>query len=385
MKRITVVMLLFALMFSGYAQKGKVTKALNLITVSKYREALEAVKEAETNEKSKGWYKTYYAKGRVMQAIGEQGDDALKAEVGDPLEQAYDNYIKALDAEEGDKAKKEVDLMLAALSNAFINQAVTAFNANDYDRAFSSFEYSVILGKMEIFGGVVDTTIIYNTALAAYNAKQYDKAIGYFREVAELDYEGSTPYVLMKNAHIAKGDSASALLVLQEGFEKYRDDETMVIELINYYLMTGGDSEAMKYLDLAIEKDSTNASYYHAQGILYDKAQDMEMAIKSYEKAIELRPEYFDSHYNLGALYFNKGVSLSNAAIDIIDNTEYMKAKEKIDEQFALSLPHLEAAHEVNAEDISTLETLKMLYYRLQDMDKHAEVEKKLEVLKGGQ
>ena len=27
-----------------------------------------------------------------------------------------------------------------------------------------------------------------------------------------------------------------------------------------------------------------------------------------YKKAIELKPDYFDANYNLGALYFNEGV-----------------------------------------------------------------------------
>ena len=37
-----------------------------------------------------------------------------------------------------------------------------------------------------------------------------------------------------------------------------------------------------------------------------------------------------------------------------------------------------EKGHEVNPEDVSSMETLKILYYRLKMMDKHNEMDEKL-------
>jgi len=107
----------------------------------------------------------------------------------------------------------------------------------------------------------------------------------------------------------------------------------------------------------------------------------MDRAIESYKKAIELDDTNFNSYYNLGALYFNQGVNMANKALEIKDPDEYSAAVAKADEKFRESLPWLEKAHELNPDDVSTMETLKMLYYRLKMMDKHAEISEKLENL----
>ena len=36
-----------------------------------------------------------------------------------------------------------------------------------------------------------------------------------------------------------------------------------------------------------------------------------------------MNPEYFDAHYNLGVLYYNKAVKIYEEASKISDNTEY--------------------------------------------------------------
>jgi tetratricopeptide (TPR) repeat protein len=382
MKRLSFVILLIAALSGTYAQKGKVTSALNLITLNKYEDALKAVQAAETNEKSMGWFRTYYAKGRVMQAIAESGDQALIAKVGNPLEQAYDNYMKAIDMDPKKKIGKEIDLYIASLTNDFVNNGVEYWNNNNYADAYKTFNHAVKLGEMPVFKGAVDTSIIYNAALAAYNAKLYDEAIIHFDRVAKMGYEDVMPYKLIKDAYLAKGDSAAALKKLQEGYEKYPENQAIMIELINYYLMSGKDEEALKYLDVAIEKDPTNASFYYARGVVFDKRGRYDEAVQLYKKALSLNPEDFNTNYNMGAIEFNKGVACANDANSIMDNNEYLKAKKICDEQFTKALPFLEKAHQVDPTETSTMETLKTLYWRLQMTDKYEQMVKQLEEYK---
>ena len=40
----------------------------------------------------------------------------------------------------------------------------------------------------------------------------------------------------------------------------------------------------------------------------------LDEAIIDYKKSIELNPDNFNSNYNLGALFFNRGVELRNEA-----------------------------------------------------------------------
>ena len=51
------------------------------------------------------------------------------------------------------------------------------------------------------------------------------------------------------------------------------------------------------YLDKAIQDDPSNASLYHAKGVLYDKIGDAENAITCYKKAIEINSSFYDSYY----------------------------------------------------------------------------------------
>ena len=137
----------------------------------------------------------------------------------------------------------------------------------------------------------------------------------------------------------------------------------------------------MSYLSLAKDQSPDNKVLWYVEGILRDKQGNTEEAIESYNKAIAIDPEYFDPYYNLGVIQFNEGVKLQEAANQIMDNEEFKVAKEKMDAAFELAIPTFEKAAEINPESIETLENLKILYYRMQMMDKREEIIKKLEEL----
>ena len=381
MKRIFISVLLLTVFVIANAQMGKVNSALNYVNSGQLDKAKEAIEAAAVHEKTKDKAKMYYAKGKVLQAVGETDVEAFKNLYEDPLFQAYDNYMLALEKDEKGKLGKLVDLTMPMLSNDFINLGITKFQESDFPTALKAFDTNLEIGEMEFFGGVVDTTIMFNAGLAAYNGQLYDDAIKHFTAVKDLNYGDFSVYVLLKNSYVAKGDSAGGLTTLQQGFTQYPDNENLLIELINYYLTKGGTDaaqEALDYVSLAKEQDPTNASYYYAEGILYDKIGKIEESIASYEEALERNPDYFDSNYNLGAHHFNRGVNKVNECNEIMDNAEYTKCKEEADAIFEIALPYMEKAHEINPEDISTMETLKLLYYRMKMMDKHEEMDKKL-------
>jgi tetratricopeptide (TPR) repeat protein len=84
----------------------------------------------------------------------------------------------------------------------------------------------------------------------------------------------------------------------------------------------------------------------------------------SYKKAVELDANNFDATYNLGALYFNKGVKMNEAANMIDDTKKFEAAKAEADKVFDQSLPILEKAYSINPDDKGVLISLKQLYYR---------------------
>ena len=362
------------------AQKKYVKQAEVHIDKKELKEAKTKLDMALQDEKSKDWAKTYYVYGRLAQAAGESDNEEFNKLFDNPFKMAYKNYMKAIELDEN--MKNAVNMQLPLLSNAVINKGIGGFQTKDYPVALEAFEFAMKVGENEIFGGAADTSIIYNAGLAAYNGEVYDKAIKHFVSCKELGYGGADLYLLLKNCYLENEDSTNVAKILQDAFEAFPGNEAVLVHLVNYYLTSGKNEQALEYLAIAKENDPNNATFYHAEGVLYDKAGEQDKAMKAYLKAVELDPAYFDTQYNIGALLFNKGVTMVEIANAIMDNEEYEKAKAAAEEQFTKALPYMEKAHELMPEDIATMETLKILYYRMQMMEKHEVIVKKLSEVK---
>jgi tetratricopeptide (TPR) repeat protein len=150
--------------------------------------------------------------------------------------------------------------------------------------------------------------------------------------------------------------------------------------MIQIYLDLDKTEDAMKYLDMAIQQDPENSTFYFAQGTLYEKVENEEKAIESYQNAIENDEDFFDAYYNLGALYYNKGVKQIEVAnsIPTSNNEAYEVELKKADKWFKKALPYMEKCHELKPEDNMSMESLKNLYYRLKDMENYNRMLEKL-------
>ena len=113
-------------------------------------------------------------------------------------------------------------------------------------------------------------------------------------------------------------------------------------------------------------------------------AGNQAVAITSYKKAIELKSDYFDANYNLGALIFNQGVELVDKANKLPPSkqAEFDKLKTQFDAKFGEAKPYFEKAYQINPKDVATIQSLKQLYLRLGDMPKAEEMKKALDAVK---
>lgn len=392
MKRTTILFVLLIASVCVFAQKGKVTTALSYKETGKLDKAVEAIEETvdANNPKSESsitWPRTWEVRGEIYQAVFQSKDENYKKLSNDPLTIAFDSYMKALQLDDKDRFGKSVKIKLTLLIGDLTNQAVAAFNEENYEKALKSFEQIMAIEQTPVYKAedpnAVDTVIMFNAGLAAYNAAQYDKAIDYYKQAAKYKYNGAKTYQLISTSYMQKKDTVGALQTLQDGLKEFKENSTLLVEVINIYLNANKVDDAMKYLDIAIAQDPKNASYYFAQGTLYDKLQKIEEATNSYMKAIEFKEDYFDAYYNLGALYYNKGVKQVDVANAVPSNQpeKYEEEKNKADIEFKKAIPYMEKAHEINPTDKFTMESLKTLYYRLKMLDKHAEIVEKMKSL----
>ena len=389
MKRTTI---LFALLFAVtcvFAQKGKVTSALSYKETGKLDKAVEAIEETidannPKTESSISWPRTWEVRGEIYQAVFQSKDENYKKLSNDPLTTALDSYLKALQLDDKDRFGKSIKIKFTLLIGDLTNQAIAAFNEENYEKALKSFEQIMAIEQTPVYKAddpnAVDTVIMFNAGLAAYNAQNYDKAIDYYTKAAKYKYNGAKTYTLISSSYLQKKDTVGALQILQDGLKEYTQESSLLVEIINIYINKNKVDEAIKYLEMAIAQDPKNPTFHFAQGTMFDRLLKSDEAATCYLKAIELKEDYFDAYYNLGALYYNKGVKQVDVANLIPSNQpeKYEIEKNKADLEFKKAIPYMEKAHEINPTDKFTLESLKTLYYRLKMLDKHAEIIEKI-------
>ena len=334
MKQILLLSFILLISLGGCSTKRYVRQAEHLIDDGKLEDARGLIQLATDSAINNQWAKTYLVYGKLAQtaATSKKKEDQNLFE--NPLQLAYKNYMKALEMDEKGKLDNSVSLLLPRLSNDFIDKGVKAFNARKYREAMISFEYVSRIAEYDIFKGSVDTGIIYNAGLAAYNAEIYENAVKHFTTCKKMNYGGVNLYLLLKNTYVSMNDSASVLQVLKEAFEKFPEEEEVLVQLVNYYISAGMNNEALDFLKIAKEKDPDNATYFFAEGLIYDRVGKVKNAKDAYKRSIDIDPMFFTSQYNLGALIFNRGVLLVEEANKILDNEKYTAVKEAADLEF---------------------------------------------------
>ncbi len=386
MMKKTVLFLAAVMIFSvAFAQKGKVTTATTLLEQGDAVKAKEAIDAALASVKSNTWPKTYIVAAKVYTKLAQDKKD----ETG--IIKAYNFYLKAIELDKkGDakgkkigKYKKELGQALLFFGNQMTNSGVEAFNKEDFATAVTAFDGLLNLNTneylVEVQGEKFDTTIVWNAGLAAYRGKDWPNAEKYFNQSIDVKYGGGDAVMLMHQMFAESGDSAKMGPNLIKGFETYPEDNRILTQLINYYLVTKQNSKALDYLNKAIESDKDNASFYYARAVLNDNSKNFDEAIIDYKKCLELNSEYFDALYNMGVMFFNKGVEQMNDANAETDTKKFNAKKAVAEATFKESLPFFERASIIKPEEAAVLESLKTLYYRFEMMDKYKAIEDRLE------
>ena len=371
MKKFFVLIAAVSISFGVMAQKGKVTSALSYIDQGILDKAKEAIDQALTNESTMNWFNTYFAKGKLAQASFESKDPKFNAYYADPLEEAYTAYQKALELDPKGNIKKKMitGMVYNSLAVNLYTQGGARFEAKDYAGALKSFETQIKVTESDMYVGVVDTGMYYNAGLAAVNSGKYPEAIKYFEKCAEMQYQGITPYFQMSEAYMASGDTAKAEAVLTGLSSKFPNDKNVTLQLIDLYIKSNKNDEAMKYIKLAKEADPNNYSLYFAAGIIYLNEFKYDEAIVELTKSIEIKGDLYDTQYGLGAAYINKAAEMFKKANEIMDVKKYGEAVDSANAVYAKALPYMEKANELKPDDIYALGSLQELYYRLKAKD----------------
>ena len=385
MKKFFLLIAAVSISFGAMAQKGKVTSALSYIDQGILDKAKEAIDQALVNESTMNWPNTYFAKGKLCQAVFESTNDKFKSFYPDPLGEAYASYEKAIELDTKGSFKKKIitGMVYNSLAVSLYAQGSAKFEAKDYAGALKSFETQIKITESDKYAGAIDTGMYYNAGLAAVNSSKYNEAIKYFEKCAEMKYLGITPYFQIYESYLGLKDTVKAESVLTGLSSKFPNDKNITLQLIDLYIKSNKNEEALKYIKIAKESDPNNYTLYHVAGIVYLNQNKYDEAIVELTKSTELKPDLYDSQYGLGAAYINKASEMFVKANEIMDVKKYTEAIDLANTIYAKALPYMEKALELKPDDVYAMRSLKELYYRLKQTDKYNTIKAKLDVIDG--
>ena len=371
-----------AIIYKQYnSEKDKEKKATKISEAKMYIDL--AYQNASTSDEPKMWM----YRAQVYRAISIS-HSALDENA---IFKATEAYIKCMQPHPKKKnkiiiykkwPKEEVLEGLVQCGYKLFNNAIEEYNAGDYKSSLKHyaaiFEIIPFDSEDQLKRGNITTETIYmNSYLAASKMKDNKQSKEFLQMLIDVNFNDPSIFAYMSNIFLEEGNTDKALEYLALGRESFEEDQGLINTEINLYIQLGRTSELIGKLGEAIALDDENELLYFNRGTIYDQEGDIDNAEKDYLTALELDPSAFGANYNLGALYFNQGVETKNKANATSNNSLYKKLNKEADAVFAIALPYLETAHELNDEDKNTLLSLKQLYYLNGDYAK-SEVMKKL-------
>ena len=176
------------------------------------------------------------------------------------------------------------------------------------------------------------------------------------------------------------------------------DDTGLLFAQINHYLKEGKLDILIGKLDQAIAKEPDNASIYTTLASVYDQLQAKEedeakskeyfdLALLNYGTAISKDSNNFDAQYSTGAMYYNKAAGyvdmLNTLAADLSAGgmKKYDEKKLEMDGLFKTALPYFIKAEKLNPKDGGTIQALKEIYAKLNNLEKSSEYKAKMDAL----
>ena len=394
-----------------FAQKNPATKKAKSYMLSEspdFGAARASIAEALEQEPTA---ETYYWAGMIgykevmLQNYNQMmGQSADVAAAGAAAEESYEYWLKADElAQVPVLNKKGVEvptdpkmrgkiakMMLDYYKNQdLVKYGVHLNESRDYAGAFKAFKMHVEMPDLPMMQDPKiqkemprDTTYIqykYYAAIFAVQSEMHEDAIALLEQLKDGEYEAISTNQFLYQEYVNVKDTVKFLETLQNAVVRFPQEPWFLQNLINYYIFTGQEQTAIDYLAQAIEREPNVAQYHLIKGNLDENQGNYDAALADFDAALAIDPKMADAMAGKGRVYYNQAVKLNEAAANIMDNKEYKKALDEMNEVFRQSLPFFEKAHEMAPEERSYIQTLKGLYYRFGMEDKENEMKALLE------
>ena len=310
----------------------------------------------------------------------------------DVLAKALDAYKKAAEVDVKNSKVKDLTAGLEAISSRYLNEAYNRYQFGEYAKASDLFGKAALAAETAPLSKV-DTTALYNAGFTAWLVQDYPTAQNFFEKCLANNYyyEGGEVFAKLGDVYTKLGDKEKGRDILEQGFTKYPQSQSILIGLINYYMESGQNTDRLfSLINEAKKNEPDNASLYYVEGNIYKELGQLDKAVESYFKCAEINPAYEYGYIGAGILYYNQAIEIQEKAANEFDDKKYNALVEEFEAALMNALDPFEKAYAVardNEIKVNIAEYLKNIYYRFSSKDtKYEEGYKKYnEIVKTGQ
>ena len=349
-----------------YNKNGQYAKAITSIEKCVNHEQFLGMKP---NDQAMAWL----YRAAIYQNVIQSGDEALKAQTPDALEIVYQSLMKCMENKDFlEDNKGEIYQRVGNVMNTYYTKGADDYNTGKFTDAAPMFKKAYDIAKS--LGSPDANDMLNLAATSALRAEDYNTALEYFTEVKNNGAEGVDIYRHLAACYNGLGNGEQAMAMINAGLEKNPGDANLILEKVNAYLKEGKGAEAIEDLSRLRELDPENAQLLFVLGTIYGDENnadvfDSEKAVKYYEDAIKINPNYYDAIYNLGALYITMSNKLKAQANDITgfskaEIEQYNKLIGDAEELLRTGLPYVKQAYEAQPTP-EVKNVLKTMYVQL--------------------
>ncbi|MCQ2153602.1 MAG: hypothetical protein MJY44_03385 [Bacteroidales bacterium] len=290
----------------------------------------------------------------------------------DPLQLALEAYAGGAAVDAGGSKTKEMVAGIEAINNNYIDAAYADYTTGNFSNGSLNFEKAA-KALASVPCSKIDSASIYNAGFLAWLGKDYARARDFFARSLEIGYyaEDGEAYAKLADTYGNLSQPENQKSLLEEGFTRFPQSQSILVGLINYYISSGDKSNRIfELLDEAKKNEPTNASLYYVEGNIHEKLGEYEAAEAAYSRCSEINPEYEYGYIGAGVMFYNKALKLQNAANEEMDNAKFDALIAEFNAALKACVPCFEKAFEVTKDnDIkgSVAEYLKNACFRFRD------------------
>ncbi len=306
----------------------------------------------------------YYNEGGQLVMI-----DVTKPVVENALDGAVEAYKKAYEVDLKKSKVKDIKEGLEIIARKYLDEGMNAYQFGNLAGASVLFEKAAEAAATEPCN-IVDTTAIYNAGFTAWAAQDYARAKKFFEKCIDVNYyyEGGEVFAKLGDVYAKLGDAKKGAEVLEQGFLKFPQSQSILIGLINYYIESGDNTDRLfALIDEAKKNEPNNASLYYVEGNIYKNLKQNDKAVEAYYKCAEINPDYDFGYIGAGILYYELAIELQEKAQVEMDDAKYNAIVAEFEKTLKNAIEPFEKAFAISKDNslkVSIAEYLKNIYYR---------------------